>query len=100
MRLTGYEIESIRTAAQSRFGTGVEVYPFGSRTVDSEKGGDIDLLIKDESQTGMNARIKIDFITDLIFLIGEQKIDVILDHQNAPDSTFLNSIRNKSIRLC
>lgn len=42
MRLTPIEIEVIKKEAQKCFGDSVEIYLFGSRTKDNEKGGDID----------------------------------------------------------
>jgi len=44
MRLTPYEIESIKKAFKESFGEG-RVILFGSRVDDSQKGGDIDLYL-------------------------------------------------------
>jgi hypothetical protein len=43
MRLTNYEITSIKESFHQIFDTG-KIYLFGSRIDDSLKGGDIDLL--------------------------------------------------------
>ena len=44
MRLTQGEIDTIVRIAREIYGWGVEVFLFGSRTDDSKRGGDIDLL--------------------------------------------------------
>ena len=100
MRLSEFEIESIKSLADQHFGTGVQVFLFGSRTNDKQRGGDIDLFIRDPNGKQLKARTKINFITDLILLIGEQKIDVVLDNQDLNNSLFLKTISQKGIRLC
>jgi uncharacterized protein len=100
MRLTEFEIESIRTLAGLHFGEKAEVFLFGSRTNDSGRGGDIDLFIRSNETSLLNAREKVNFISDLIVLIGEQKIDVVLDNRGLIDSPFLKTISNTGIRLC
>lgn len=76
MRLLAKEIEIIRQVAKEIYGNGVKVYLFGSRTDDSKRGGDIDLLVRTPNQEDgvlsricMKARLK--------ELLGDQKIDVI-----------------------
>ena len=46
MRLTQGEIDTIVRIAREIYGWGVEVFLFGSRTDDSKRGGDIDLLVR------------------------------------------------------
>lgn len=46
MRLAHGEIDTIVRIAREIYGFGVEVFLFGSRTDDSKRGGDIDLLIR------------------------------------------------------
>jgi hypothetical protein len=45
MRLSEFEIESIKSLACRHFGTDVQVFLFGSRTSNQQRGGDIDLVI-------------------------------------------------------
>jgi predicted nucleotidyltransferase len=83
MRLTDFEVSSIKKSARKIFGSGVEVILFGSRVDDNKKGGDIDLYIK--APTGNDLKHKIEFLVALEQQIGEQKIDVILaEDQNRP----------------
>ncbi len=80
MRLTAQERAVIRQAVAEAFGADALVWLFGSRVDDSQRGGDIDLLIK-TSQMDINAmtRAEIGFLTRLHMILGEQKIDVLLD---------------------
>jgi predicted nucleotidyltransferase len=100
MRLSEFEIESIKSLAKLHFGRNVQVFLFGSRTRNQLRGGDIDLFIRNENGEPLKIRTKIDFITDLILQIGEQKIDVVLEIQVAKDSGFLKTIYQTSIQLC
>jgi len=86
MRLTNSEQKSLKETFLEVFKTG-KIYLFGSRTDDSQKGGDIDLYIildyKEKAETLFDK--KIEFLGRLQSKIGEQKIDVIIskDKQRA-----------------
>ena len=100
MRLSEFEIESIKSLASHHFGTDVQVFLFGSRTRNQQRGGDIDLFIRNPNVTHLNTRTKINFITDLILQIGEQRIDVVLDDPNKQNSVFFKTIYQTGIQLC
>ena len=100
MRLSEFEIETIKNLAQLHFGDDVNVILFGSRASDTKRGGDIDLFIRKTDGNIPDVRSKINFTTDLIFKIGDQKIDVVLDHPAYHNSGFLKSIDNTGIQLC
>lgn len=100
MRLTEFEIESIKSVASRHFGIDVQVFLFGSRTNNQERGGDIDLFIRNPNNENLKIRAKIDFITELIQLIGEQKIDVVLDNPDSDNSKFFRSINQTKIQIC
>lgn len=74
MRLTPFQIDSIKKVIED-YDQNARIYLFGSRTDDTKKGGDIDLLVHSEKITDeMRRMIKI----KLYDLIGEQKIDLII----------------------
>jgi len=100
MRISEFEIESIKKVANKHFGKDVQVFLFGSRTMDQLRGGDIDLFIRNQNKERLEVRSKIKFITDLILLIGDQKIDVVLYNQAAEKSGFFQTIQQTGIRLC
>jgi len=99
MRLTQFEIDSIKTQAETHFGENVKVYLFGSRTDDTKKGGDIDLYIANQHKEHSTLKSKLNFIADLIFKIGEQKIDVVLESSNVKGTVFYKSIMQNAILL-
>ena len=100
MRLSEFEISSIKKLAIQHFGKDVQVFLFGSRTINQERGGDIDLFISNPTGDQLKIRTKINFVTDLILQIGEQKIDVVLDNPVSRNSFFFKTIHQKGIQLC
>ena len=78
----------------------MQVILFGSRTDNKNRGGDIDLFIRTQTGKNLNIKSKINFITDLILKIGEQKIDVVLDNPIMRDSIFFKTIYRTGIKLC
>jgi predicted nucleotidyltransferase len=100
MRLSEFEIESIKTLANHHFGKDVQVFLFGSRSRNQLRGGDIDLFIRNPNYECLKIRTKINFIADLILLIGDQKIDVVLDNPAIKKSVFYKTINQTGIQLC
>lgn len=87
MRLSIHQIQSIRHAAQTAFGSGTEVWLFGSRVDDAKKGGDIDLLVRPvPGLAEQSFSQKIMMLTMLERLLGERKIDVVIEqpHDTRP----------------
>lgn len=82
MRLQSQEIKTIIQVAKEIYGENVQVYLFGSRTDNTKRGGDIDLLIRTtEEKKGVLARIRM--ISRLKYFLGDQKIDIIGDHEDS-----------------
>lgn len=95
MRLNSKEIQIIIRTAREIYGEGVAVYLFGSRTDNSKRGGDIDLLIRTSSpKRGILSRIRMR--TQLKMALGDQKIDIIGDDE---DSVVAQEALLKGIRL-
>ncbi|WP_302560968.1 nucleotidyltransferase domain-containing protein [Phocaeicola sartorii] len=83
MRLQPKEIQTIIQVAKEIYGESVKVYLFGSRLDDEKRGGDIDLLIRSTGEKkGVLARIRM--AARLKMLLGDQKIDIIGDHEDSP----------------
>lgn len=78
MRLTEREHVAIRDETAFCFGSSAEVFLFGSRVDDHRRGGDIDLMIRLPLPIGDTFRRKIDFLTQLKSVIGDQRIDVVV----------------------
>jgi len=99
MRLTEFEIETIKSLANQHFGADIQVFLFGSRTNNHLRGGDIDLFIRNPNRLRIDARTRINFITDLIIAIGDQKIDVVLDNPDRQNTLFFKKINQTGIQL-
>lgn len=52
-----------------------KVYLFGSRTDDSKKGGDIDILVLSEKLKPID---KVKILTNIFLYLEEQKIDIVI----------------------
>lgn len=73
MRLKEFEIQVIKSSIE-KYDKNAQIYLFGSRTDDTKKGGDIDLLVISNKINERDIRkIKL----ELYDLIGEQRIDII-----------------------
>lgn len=101
VRLTDTEIAEIVDVARLTFGDSVDVLLFGSRTEPSQKGGDIDLLIRlpEEEKQAYTLQHKIRFLAELKSRIGDQKIDVAYDDITKTNPTFLHAIRENAVAL-
>ena len=100
MRLNELEISVINSMARKHFGNDVKVILFGSRVDDNQRGGDIDLFIYKADGESITVRKKIEFITSLLFQIGEQRVDVVLDRPELRKTLFYQTILKKGIPLC
>ena len=100
MRLTNFQIDAIKRLAGKHFGNETKVFLFGSRTDDSKKGGDIDLLIKSTVETGLTISAKIRFLAELKSEIGDRKIDVVFDNANTRlKKNFYTSVNSQRLEL-
>ena len=77
MRLTEEEIKAIKKAFYETFGDG-EIYLFGSRVDDNQRGGDIDLYVVPTGKLDNEREKKIEFLVKLMEYLGERKIDVVI----------------------
>jgi len=100
MRLSKKEQNIIKKLAEEKFGAGTHVYIFGSRTDDNQRGGDIDIFISNKSKHKLTLRAKISFLTRLKTMIGDQKIDVVLDTDlTRSKKTFYQTIKKDAVEL-
>jgi len=79
MRLTEFEKIAIKSVV-SEYDHQADVYLFGSRTDDTKRGGDIDLLIMSNVlSAGDRGKIR----WELCGRLGEQKIDILIAHDTS-----------------
>lgn len=99
MRLTSNETNAIRQTVAARFGDSARVLLFGSRTNDTAKGGDIDLLVELSSTPSHPLRECVALETELQIALDDQKVDVILAHPAMPDHPLVRLARKQGIPL-
>ena len=78
MRLSEHAKDVIRQTAREIFGPHARVILFGSRTDDTARGGDIDLLIQLDSPDRERQRKALQLIARLQMRLGDQAIDVVV----------------------
>jgi len=80
IRLSESEISIMKNLFKKHFQFGDALWVFGSRADQTKRGGDIDLYIETNySEASMAIRKKIEFLSDLKFAIGDQRIDVVIN---------------------
>jgi hypothetical protein len=81
MRLTEKQRTILKEATAACFEPMATVRLFGSRTDDTKRGGDIDLLIETTIDDPVQiAAARIRFLSRLYREMGEQKVDVLIDY--------------------
>ena len=100
MRLNNEEIAAIKEVARGVFGANSTISLFGSRTDDNKKGGDIDLFIQCNCQISRDEqyRLKIEFLVKLKRVIGDQKIDVLINGGQLSKS-ILETVKKEEVQL-
>lgn len=78
MRLTEQQAKTIHDTAEEMFGGDVRVYLFGSRADDTQRGGDIDLLVEVEHALENPPSAAARFAAKLQRKIGDRRIDVLI----------------------
>ncbi len=94
MRLSSYQAERIRECVQS-FDPEAQVLLFGSRADDSQRGGDIDLLIVSRN---ISLRERLRLQSKLEDALGLQKIDVMIV-ANVESNPFAKFVEGRGVYL-
>ena len=99
MRLTSADQSTSRKTIAELLGPQARVVLFGSRTDDSARGGDIDLLVElphaEQSPVLIGARI----VAGLQMALGDKRIDVVVAAPNLPEQTIHRIARQTGISL-
>ncbi len=80
MRISNFQKKVIVESVAVELGQVAEVRLFGSRVIDTGRGGDIDLLVEASCQVDDKLRKKINILSRIQRKIGEQKIDLIITY--------------------
>ena len=85
VRLSEHDLNALELCFKDNFLPEDRLWVFGSRADLNQKGGDIDLYIETYAPTGEGAiKMQLAFLADFEDMIGEQKIDVVLNMLNFP----------------
>ena len=100
MRLRNNEIAAIKEVTREVFGDNATIGLFGSRKDNNKKGGDIDLFIQCNCHISREElyQLKIKFLVLLKNIIGDQKIDVLINAGQLSGS-ILETVRREEVRL-
>ncbi len=94
MRLSSEEKEILKRTLK-KLDDKAEIYLFGSRVNDKERGGDIDLLIISQK---LNKKLVRLLRHKFFEKFGEQKIDIVIDNGELKDP-FVKKIYQEAISL-
>lgn len=78
MRLSEEQQQIIKQVAREILGQDCPVFLFGSRTDDTRRGGDIDLLIQAKYSVEARSHKELKIVARLQRLLGDQPIDVLI----------------------
>lgn len=84
MRLSASTQQVIRETVREIFGPEATVTVFDSRTDDTARGGDIDLLIRSETPVAQRERKALQLVARLQIRLGDQPIDVLVLDPETP----------------
>ena len=83
MRITQQQKEIFKQVLLKYFGLASELRIFGSRIDDNARGGDIDIYIEPEvCEADDIVEAKLDALAELHQILGEQKIDLVINRKN------------------
>lgn len=100
MRLKPNEIRAIKDAVQKNFSAESDVYLFGSRTDDTQRGGDIDLLVETDKTGEHLQEAKLRTMVSIQLALGDQKIDIVTKQTGKKaDSLILIEAERTGIQL-
>jgi predicted nucleotidyltransferase len=100
MRLSAAQIETIKQEAERFFGTQAEVWLFGSRVDDMQRGGDVDLYVKSGMRDADQlARARFAFLAQLKRRIGDGKIDLVVQREGGEVLPIYEIAKQHGVRL-
>jgi predicted nucleotidyltransferase len=99
MRLTEEERAAIRRVVDRATAGRARVWLFGSRTDDSARGGDLDLMVESLEAVDHPARLIAEIGAELESALGERRIDVLLQAPNLKPTAVHRAAKSSGILL-
>jgi len=99
MRLTPLQIQTIKSAINRVLGVPCQVWLFGSRVDDDNRGGDIDLLVEAETVLANRAETLCRLQGALVMALGDRKLDILLKDTRSGDIPVFEIARRTGVML-
>lgn len=100
MRLSDEHAATICQILQHYFGTDTDIWLFGSRVHDDQRGGDIDLYIETDLQSSVAVvEARLHGLVAIKQRIGDQKIDLAIYRRGKPREAIHQEARKTGIQL-
>lgn len=99
MRLNEHDIDVIRRTVAELAGAGASVRVFGSRVVDSARGGDVDQLIDLPQAVASPAMLAARVGARISRAMGGRRVDVLLAAPNLVEGTIHRFARERGVLL-
>lgn len=100
MRLTAEQVEAIKQETEHYFGPGTDVWLFGSRVDDNERGGDIDLYVRPQIEKAEQlVAARFAFLARLKRRIGDRRIDVVIHRKGGDELPVYALARRDGVHL-
>lgn len=100
MRLTALQVEVITQSLKQYFGATADIWLFGSRVDNHQRGGDIDLYLETDLQEAdalVDAKLRA--LSAIKRQLGDQKIDLVMHRRGQPLEPIHTEARNTGIPL-
>ncbi|GAA4650491.1 hypothetical protein GCM10023116_27740 [Kistimonas scapharcae] len=100
MRISDEHADIICRVLQHYFGADTDVWLFGSRVDDGQRGGDIDLYLETSLQSpDAVIEAKLNALVEIKQKIGDQKIDLVIYRRGHNREPIHHEARNTGVRL-
>jgi predicted nucleotidyltransferase len=99
MRLSPQQIHLIKQTVNRILAAPTEIWLFGSRVDNQQRGGDIDLFIETASILANRAETICQLYANLLIALGDCKIDILLKDQNTPPAAIFEIAKRTGILL-
>jgi predicted nucleotidyltransferase len=99
MRLTPFQVDTVKSTVGRIVGHSARVWLFGSRTDDQARGGDIDLFVQTEERLPNRVASACRVVAELQQQLGDQRIDVVLADAATPPQPIHQIARETGIML-
>jgi predicted nucleotidyltransferase len=99
MRLTEHQVQAIRDATLEVVGHAAPVWLFGSRTNETSRGGDVDLMVQLNDPVNDPASLMIKLATKVSKSMYGRKVDVLIVAPNLKHFPIHDMVKKRGVLL-